>query len=60
MSEQQTYFTKREAAEYIRSSVRFIDYLREQNELTAFKLANKRRLLFTREQLDQYVRKHAA
>ena len=54
----QAYFTKSEAATYLRCSLRFIDYARERNELKAFRL--NRKLLFAREDLDAFVRKRAA
>ena len=55
---EQVYFTKNEAAQYLRCSLRFIDYARERNELKAFRL--NRKLLFARNDLDEFVRKRAA
>jgi excisionase family DNA binding protein len=57
MNEQQTYFTKSEAAQYLRCSLRFIDYVRARNELKAYRL--NRKLLFVREDLDAFARKRA-
>jgi len=54
----QKYFTKAEAAEYLRCSIRTIDYLRERNELSAYKLSRK--LLFKRNDLDALVEKNRA
>jgi excisionase family DNA binding protein len=53
-SVQQQYFTRDEAADYLRCSLRTIDYLREQGKLKTYRLA--RRLLFSREELDALVR----
>lgn len=58
MSTQQTYFTKAEAAQYLRCSLRFLDYARERNELKAFRL--NRKLLFARDELDAFVRRRVA
>jgi excisionase family DNA binding protein len=55
---EQVYFTKSEAAQYLRCSLRFIDYARERDELKAFRL--NRKLLFARNDLDAFVRKRAA
>ena len=55
---EQIYFTKSEAATYLRCSPRFIDYARELYGLKAFRL--NRKLLFAREDLDLFVRKRAA
>jgi excisionase family DNA binding protein len=54
---EQVYFTKSEAAQYLRCSLRFIDYARERDELKAFRL--NRKLLFARNDLDAFVRKRA-
>ena len=55
---EQAYFTKSEAAQYLRCSLRFIDYARERNELKAFRL--NRKLLFAREDLDMFARRRVA
>lgn len=59
MKHEQVYFTKSEAAEYLRCSPRMIDYMRERNELKAFRL-DRKKLLFAREDLDRFVRQKQA
>jgi len=51
----QGYFTKLEAATYTRLSPRSLDYAREQGKLKAYCVG--KRLLFSREDLDAFVRK---
>jgi excisionase family DNA binding protein len=58
MEHQQQYFTKLEAAQYLRCSLRLLDYARERNELKAFRL--HRKLIFSREDLDAFVRRQGA
>lgn len=53
---QQIYFTKQEAAEYLRFSPRAIDSLLARGELKAFRPGRK--LLFRREDLDAFVQRH--
>jgi len=55
MKHEQAYFTKAEAADYLRCSQRMIDYARERNDLRAYRLTAKK-LLFAREDLDRFVR----
>ena len=57
-STEQIYFTKAEAADYLRCSLRTIDYLRERNELKTYRFMRK--LLFAREDLDHFVKQHRA
>jgi excisionase family DNA binding protein len=57
MSEPQTYFTKDEAAKYLRCSPRYIDTLRERHELSAMRL-NRKKLLFARADLDALAQRH--
>ena len=59
MKNEQVYFTKAEAADYLRCSLRMIDYARERNELKAFRL-DRKKLLFAREDLDAFVRRRGA
>jgi len=59
MKHEQTYFTKAEAADYLRCSQRTIDYARERNKLRAYRL-DKKKLLFARVDLDAFVRQHSA
>jgi excisionase family DNA binding protein len=54
MREQQIYFTRAEAAEYLRCSLRTIDVLREQKKLNTLRLGRKR--LFLRSDLDGLAR----
>jgi excisionase family DNA binding protein len=51
---EQVYFTKSEAAEYLRCSPRMIDYLREKKKLNSSRVGRK--LLFTRSDLDALAR----
>lgn len=51
---QQIYFTRAEAANYTRLSLRSIDYARERGELRAFRVGKK--VLFAREDLDRFIR----
>lgn len=59
MKHEQAYFTKAEAAEYLRCSQRTIDYARERSELKAFRL-EKKNLLFARDDLDAFVHRRSA
>jgi len=54
MKSEQVYFTKAEAAEYLRCSQRTIDYLREKKKLNFSRVG--RRLLFARSDLDSLAR----
>lgn len=53
---QQVYFTKQEAAEYLRFSPRAIESLLARGELKAYR--PRRKLLFRREDLDAFVQRH--
>lgn len=55
---EQSYFTKLEAANYLRLSPRSIDYARDKGDLKAYQVGRK--LLFAREELDAYVRRRTA
>jgi excisionase family DNA binding protein len=55
---EQTYFTREEAAQYLRLSQRSIDYAREKGDLHAYQVGRK--ILFTRQALDTYVRRRIA
>ena len=55
MKQEQVYFTKAEAAEYLRCSQRTIDYLREKKKLNFSRVGRK--LLFTRDDLDALARR---
>ena len=58
MKHEQVYFTKAEAAEYLRCSPRALDYARARDELKAYR-PDRKKLLFTREDLDAFARKRA-
>lgn len=55
---EQVYFTKLEAANYLRLSPRGIDCLLSRQELKAYRPGRK--LLFRREDLDAFVLRHPA
>jgi len=57
--DEQTYFTKIEAAMYLRCSPRSVDNFLARNELRAYKLTSKK-LLLARDDLDAFVRRHRA
>jgi excisionase family DNA binding protein len=57
---EQIYFTKDEAAQYLRCSIRSIDYLRERDGLRAYRFNNRKRLRFLRDDLDRFVQPRSA
>jgi excisionase family DNA binding protein len=57
--ENQVYFTKREAARYLRCSLRTIDNFLSRKQLRAYKLTEKK-LLFVREDLDSFAQRQVA
>jgi excisionase family DNA binding protein len=56
-SVEQHYYTKIEAAQYLRRSPRTIDSLLARGELKAYR-PGARKLLFAREELDAYVKRY--
>ncbi len=58
-STEQRYLTKAEAADYLRCSLRTIDYLRERNKLKSYRV-DRKKLLFDRDELDAFVRQQSA
>lgn len=57
-SHEQIYFTKAEAANYTRHSLRTLDYAVENGELRAFKPSKK--LLFLKSDLDTWIQRRCA
>lgn len=56
---EQNYFTKKEAAAYLRCSLRLIDMFLASGDLRGYKLTGKK-LLFARNDLDRFARRRTA
>lgn len=55
-NDDQQYFTRREAADYLRCSLRSLDIFLSSNDLKSYRVG-KRKILLARDDLDRFARR---